>query len=216
MALHLNAWSDVYYRYVYGDKETFHLAWRMLERPYAMPARPPRKAIGYWSQAPEADGGAWTLFQHSLSGGEIFHHRTSTGKWNLLGENLRFPGFPFDDFCLDVLADLRARWDGRASQPPRPSRPARTDADISAISRFRYVRRATDERELELRPDRSIGEGAAAAERTWYLEQGAGRPTLVISGDYGPICRLTLDADDVWRGRWLQFEQMPIELIPVG
>jgi hypothetical protein len=25
-----------------------------------------------------------------------------------------------------------------------------------------------------------------------------------------------LDADGVWRGRWLQFEQMLVELIPLG
>jgi hypothetical protein len=216
MALHLNAWSDIYYRYVYGDKETFHLAWRMLGQPYAMPAQLPRKAIGYWSRAPETDGGAWTLFQHDQTGREIFHHRTSTGKWSLLGENLRFPGFPFDDFCLGILADLRARWDGRVGPAPLPSRPVHTEAEIATVSRIRYVRRATDERDLVLLPDHAIGQGAAAAERTWHLEQDAVGPALVISGDYGPICRLRLDADDAWRGRWLQFEQMPIELIPLG
>src|SRR3954466_6887292 len=124
-----------------------------------MPARLPRKAIGYWSHAPAGDGGAWTLFQHDLAGREVFHHRTSTGKWNLLGENLRFQGFPFDGFCLDALAGLRRRWDGRASPPPPPARPARlavTGAEIVAVGRFRYVRRATDERTLELRPDQTI------------------------------------------------------------
>ena len=216
LTMHLNAWSDVYYRYVYGDKETFHLAWRMLDRPYAMPSRRPCKAIGYWSRAPVTDHGAWTLFQHDFASRPIFHHRTSTGKWNLLGENLRFDGFPFDDVCLAALADLRARWDGWASPPPRPSRPVRTEAEIVAARRFRYVRRATDERIVELLADHTIGTGAAPAERTWHLEPGTSGPLLVVSGDYGEMCRLRLDDDGVWRGRWLQFEQMPIELIPLG
>jgi hypothetical protein len=84
-----------------------------------------------------------------------------------------------------------------------------------ATCRFRYVRRATDERTLELLPDHTIGAGAAAAERSWHLEQRDGVSTLVIAGDYGEICRLRLGSDGVWRGRWLQFEQMPIELIPL-
>lgn len=216
VTMHLNAWSDLYYRFVYGDKETFHLAWRMLDRAHAMPARRPRKAIGYWSQAPAEDGGAWTLFQHNLAGREVFHHRTSTGKWNLFGENLQFAGFPFDDFCLEALAELRSLWDGWVGPPPQPARTASTEAEIVAARRFRYVRRATDERTLELLPDGTIGAGAAAAERTWHLEPDAAGPTLVIAGDYGEICRLTLDADGVWRGHWLQFEQMPIEVIPLG
>src|SRR5262249_10469318 len=159
---------------------------------YAMPAKPPRKSIGYWSQAPATDGGAWTLFQHDLAGREVFHHRTSTGKWSLLGENLRFAGFPFDDFCLDALADLRRRWDGGVGPPPLPTRPARTEAEIVAAGRFRYVRRATDERTIALLSDHTVGAGAAAAERTWHLEQQAGELVLVLAGDYGDICHLRL------------------------
>src|SRR4051812_13671232 len=80
LTMHLNEWSDFYYQYVYGDKETFHLAWRMLNQAIVMPGHLPRKAISYWSSAPVTDGGAWTLFQHDLAGRQIFHHRTSTGK----------------------------------------------------------------------------------------------------------------------------------------
>lgn len=216
LTMHLNEWSDVYYQYVHGDKETFHLAWRMLDRPYAMPSCLPRKAIGSWSRAPETDGGAWTLFQHDLAGREVFHHRTSTGKWNLLGENLSFEGFPFESFCREALTELARRWDGRVGPAPRPSRIARTASEIAAASPFRYVRRATDERTLQLLPGGRIGEGAAAAERSWRLEQGGAGPVLSIAGDFGLICRLRLDDDGAWRGRWLQFEQMPVELIPLG
>jgi hypothetical protein len=216
LTMHLNEWSDFYYQHVYGDKETFHLAWRMLDQPYGMPSRLPRKAIGYWSRAPARDGGAWTLFQHDLAGRELFHHRTSTGKWSLLGENLSFEGFPFEAFCRDALAELGRQWDGRVRPAPRPTRLARTEAEIVAASPFRYIRRATDERTLRLLPDHRIGEGAAAAERFWRLDRDRDGPSLVIEGDYGVICRLRLDEDGVWRGRWLQFEQMPIELIPLG
>lgn len=38
LALWMNRHSDYYYRHVHGDKETFHLAWRMLGSDYALPA----------------------------------------------------------------------------------------------------------------------------------------------------------------------------------
>jgi orotate phosphoribosyltransferase len=37
---------------------------------------------------------------------------------------------------------------------------------------------------------------------------------LSFFGDYGEICRLSLESDGSWRGAWLQFERMPVELIP--
>src|SRR5262249_47612214 len=42
-ALQLTKWyndySDYFYNYVHGDKETFHMAWRKLGQDYAMPSR---------------------------------------------------------------------------------------------------------------------------------------------------------------------------------
>lgn len=58
--------------------------------------------------------------------------------------------------------------------------------------------------------------GSAAGERTWRLGHDADGPVFLLDGDFGTICRLRLDDDGVWRGHWLQFEQMEIELIPLG
>ena len=43
LTMHLNEHSDFYYDYVHGDKETFHMAWRMLRTEYAMPPTPIRQ-----------------------------------------------------------------------------------------------------------------------------------------------------------------------------
>ena len=40
LTLHLNSFCDFYYDYVHGDKELFHMAWRMLNRDYAMTPHP--------------------------------------------------------------------------------------------------------------------------------------------------------------------------------
>ena len=79
---------------------------------------------------------------------------------------------------------------------------------------YHYHRIGHDERELELLPDGQIGKGADGAERHWEVSNGHEPPHLTIGGDYGPICELTLDPDGCWRGCWLKFERMPIELIP--
>lgn len=42
-----------------------------------------------------------------------------------------------------------------------------------------------------------------------------GSTHLEILGDGFVTCRLTRDTEGVWRGCWLHFEQMPIELIPL-
>ena len=42
ITLHLNAESDFYYQYFYGDKDTFHLAWRRAGIDYALAPGPPR------------------------------------------------------------------------------------------------------------------------------------------------------------------------------
>jgi len=79
---------------------------------------------------------------------------------------------------------------------------------------YHYHRIGHDERELELLPDGTVGVGADGAERSWELREDVAGPTLVILGDYGEICSLRKDADGGWRGAWLQFERMPVELIP--
>ena len=60
------------------------------------------------------------------------------------------------------------------------------------------------------KPDGTISEGAEGCEQRWSV---AG-DTISISGKDGVICRCEFDGK-IYRGRWTQFEKMPIELIPV-
>lgn len=85
-------------------------------------------------------------------------------------------------------------------------------SDVTGI--YHYHRIGHDERVMELCPDGSIGIGADGAERTWELSWFGSQQQLSIFGDYGEICRLKLEPDGCWRGAWLQYERMPIELVP--
>lgn len=84
------------------------------------------------------------------------------------------------------------------------------------IGVYTYRRVGHDERPLDLLPDGRIGDGAASCERTWRLNPTPRGYSLGIYGDNGgDTCHLALGEDGVWRGKWINFEQMLIELIPI-
>jgi hypothetical protein len=94
LALWLNEYSDYWYRYLWGDKDTFHLAWRKLGREWAMPARGPIDLKGQ------------VMAQCDFDGRVIFQHRNGA-KWSL-GENPTIPGFLHEGECFEILRELRA------------------------------------------------------------------------------------------------------------
>ena len=98
LTLHLNAHSDFYYRYVHGDKETFHMAWRMLGRDYAMVPRPLHPL-------------PFAMCQHDFEGRRLFQHR-NRAKWLAGRENRRVEGFELEDVCLGFLSELEGMLEG--------------------------------------------------------------------------------------------------------
>jgi len=95
LTMWMNEHSDFWYRFIHGDKETFHLAWRKLGVPYAMPTRGIERLEK-------------VMCQHDFSGRRVFQHR-NMAKWTL-GENRRIAGFLFENECLVMLEELRQRW----------------------------------------------------------------------------------------------------------
>ena len=214
LALHFNEWSDIYYRYVYGDKETFHFAWRQLEQPYAMPEE--RPAIVYCHKDTPHGRRRMTaaLEQRDFMGNTIFHHRTGA-EWVLFGENRSTVRKDIESVGLTALEELRNQWDGHiTTDPPIPSDV--DAANVIATRRYRYRRLGVDERIIEFEPDGTIGMGAAEHERSWRFDTDATSQRLSIAGDHGDTCHLALDEAGVWRGRWLWYERMPVELVPVA
>ncbi|TMQ05914.1 MAG: hypothetical protein E6J91_39355 [Deltaproteobacteria bacterium] len=206
LTMHYNEHSDYYYQLLAGDKDTFHIAWRRLLHEYAMVPWDVRAL------------GERVMCQHGFDGERIFQHRNNA-KWMLpAADNPRIDGFREEPRCLSWLAELEERWSGRIAHPV-PESPAtrRLEADVIAVGRFVYHRVGHDRRVIRLCPDHSIGEGGAGFEVTWQVEDDpAGEPILVIAGSMSKTCTLARRPDGVYAGRWLIFERMPIELIPVS
>jgi hypothetical protein len=109
-ALNLSLWfncnSDFFYQYLHGDKETFHLAFRLLNQSFSLVDTPIHPLEG-------------TMCQHDFHGNRVFQHR-NTDKWNLCLGNKPVPGFRFEKECFESLARLREIWDGRMSSYRSP------------------------------------------------------------------------------------------------
>jgi hypothetical protein len=203
-ALNLTMWfnehSDFFYQHIHGDKETFHMAWRKLDQPYAMP----EKGIHPLPM---------TMCQHDFEGRRIFQHR-NLEKWSILWEGSSIPGFWYEAECREYLRDLgdvlRCYTFDVTSQPEPVQRLAETLIGKS----FLYRRVGYDERKLEFRANGTIGVGSARYERLWGIVGEDGEWRLVIASEKFLTCRLKLGARGVWTGRWMRHEQMPVELIP--
>lgn len=207
-ALRLTCWvnehSDYFYRFLFGDKDTFHLAWRKIGREYAMPPTP-----AGWHHP--------SILQHDFSGRRVFEH-ACRGKERLCAGD-RVPG-TWSNQYQDAARVLAARWSraiwNAADETPEERRLAREVAGT-----YRYVRRGIGERHLELRADGSIGLGAAGCEKRWTLRLLDGTPTVVVVGEAHKgsevgMMFLTETAPGTWTGRWEYHEQGPVELLRTG
>lgn len=96
LTMHLNENSDFYYEYTQGDKETFHMAWRMLGQEYSMVSTPVERIES-------------TACQHDFQGRRMFQHRYQA-KWKLEEANPVIPGFLFENLCFRCLDELRQKW----------------------------------------------------------------------------------------------------------
>ena len=74
----------------------------------------------------------------------------------------------------------------------------------------------SDERVLEILPGGIIGGNRTEWEQAWRFGDNHGDHTLIIDGRIGATCKLTLDPDGVWRGRWIHQQQTPVELWPLS
>jgi hypothetical protein len=199
-ALNLTMWlcahSDRYFEVVYGDKDTFLLAWERTGTPYAI--------------TPHAAGGCTVgIIQRDFAGKHLFTHRCQ-GKWRYRGRNQYLPGFPGDAEAHAGLDRLRRIWHGRiwsmSDQTPEETAISRHVAGM-----YTYERVGLGERPLELLPDGTIGLGRAECEESWSIRILDDEPTLIIVGKGKATMFLTQESGE-WHGKWESFEECPVRL----
>jgi hypothetical protein len=210
LTMHMNECAGFYYQYVNGDKDTFHMAWRMLGQPYSMAPHPPRLMLARRADPLFAYVGP-VMGQRDFDGRVILQHR-NWPKFILFGKNPRYPGFAHEAKCFEFLDELARLWNGRVSA--LELRPPEEYSSNPAARWFRYVRVSDHERMLEFLPDQRIGYGSSDQERMWRVIPQGATSVLEILGDMSVTCRLSRHDDGVWRGNWQRYERNPVELIP--
>ncbi len=196
----LNEHAPQLYRWIYGDKDTFLLGWRLTGSAYTlMPHRP------------FVDERA--LIQRDADGVPFFQHRTSC-KWTYSGEQHRLPGFVHEAACLAAIATLRQRWNGRVFAPPARSSAARAaEARIVALGRFDLE--VIDDRiePLEFLPHGEFGVGRSYDRQVWYVGDGDdGRLRLVIKDRERTTYELAEEGPGRWTGERIRLEHVAVDL----
>ncbi len=196
----INQRSELFYRFLYGDKDTFLLAWLLLEQPHHVVQRLPKQLDG-------------TLCQRTPEGDVLFQHR-SNAKWILDGDNPVVEGFRFEEECRALLEELAGKWDGRVFNPPARSEDACSiEAGLARTRAFTLTLVSADGRTISLLPDHRVL-SPVASERYWYVADGEAGAELRVEGNGLPAFDLRHDGNGRWLGRLLQAPGMPVELVP--
>jgi hypothetical protein len=186
-ALRINEAAEDVYQLIYGDKDTYLLAWELCGAPYALvPHRP--------------YGDERMMVQRDFDGSALFQHRTNA-KWQLGAEPRKLFGFVHEEACLAALAELGSRWSGRVFNPPdRPAEARAAEAELVRAGPFVLDIRGEPERRIRFGPHAELEEGSATDRRHWWIGGSDGALRLLISSGGRPGYVLERDKDGSWRG----------------
>lgn len=190
MALLLNERAETVYAMVYGDKDTFLVAWRLAGAAFeVVPYRP------FTDHR--------VLIQRDFDGAPLFQHRTNS-KWSYHTTQYQLDGFVHMEACLGFLKDLRQAWNGRMFFPPDRSLAARAEeARLEQTGSLRLILLADHETDLDLMEGHQLGRGRSVDRQNWYVcETGKGLDLILHDGDQVTY-RLSSSQPGAWRGERL-------------
>ena len=202
-ALQLSSWlnrqSDVIYDKIYGDKDTFLLAWRWLKSDCSLiPHMPFRDAR--------------VIVQRDLEGTPLFHHRTDA-KWLYAGRQFRYDGEIFADICEAILEELRVQWNGGLFFPPDRSLAARSEE--ARLERLRARLEVVGDHVVHLQfgEAHEILSGRSADRQNWHVEQASDSLEIVISDGARPSYRIRKTEAGHWEGNQIATVAGSVRLI---
>lgn len=205
-AISLTHWMNqnaaAFYDIIWGDKDTFLIAWLALEAPFHLIPHAPDQLEG-------------VLCQKDPDGEVLFQHRTNA-KWTLAGRARPVEGFRLQAECAALLVELAAEWDGWIYNPPVRSDDARAmERALARQGAFLLTRISYDQKTIRLLPSHRISEGAAYDLVYWHVEDGLEGLELVLGQGGFTSARLRCHPDGSWRGDWTQPPLTPAQLTPL-
>jgi hypothetical protein len=193
VALLLNERADIVYGMIYGDKDTFLVAWRVTSTPFAMPPAP------YNDRR--------LLVQRDFDGAPLFQHRTNC-KWTYHASQYEPAGFQHMQACLGFLAELRGCWNGRMFFPPARSLAARAEeARLEVVARCELLAVCAESVEIILLPGSQIGTGRSDVRQNWFVEGTDEDLELILHDGDRTTYRFKPAGEGRWRGERLALPQ---------
>jgi len=200
-ALNLTDWynrhSDFFYNHVYGDKDTFRLAWHKVGQVYAMPTRDP-------------DFIPFAMCQYDFADELLFQHRIHD-KWSLLG-NRRVAEFRHEEICLRFLAELREKWSPVGHLLHKLTSDERCRMSLIGRHNYRFVHVGLGGRAMQLADTGCIQAGASPTEAFWSYHDEA---LTVMDAGGKPTARLSEQNDGSWFGRTLDNGKRLVRLVRI-
>lgn len=202
LTLHLNEHSDYYYTAFFGDKDTFHLAWRKLDQEY-----------GLISHSPAVLGDQLALVQLDPKGQRLFQHRCNA-KWTLTEKNLRIPGFLFEEECLAFLHELENCLPASGELSSLTQVEQAVFDEIVLQQTFRNYINGTEETDLCIfQPDFTVNLNDRLY--GWQIEEDKdGDAALILTSGGRRLCFLRKTPQGSWAGYWRYDDRPSIELSP--
>lgn len=202
LTMWMNEHSDWFYKFVYGDKSTFHLAWRKCKSDYAITSKP-----AGWRRPCilQYDLKNHLVFQHACQGKEMMFD--GSGPNNQINHHL----------IKEAFEERQKIWSGTIYSWQEMSREEKAIAS-KYLGKYKYTRTNLDTRTLELLDGGEVGEGKAKCERRWSVRIIDGIPNIISIGSAHKDSEIAIffAKDDGsgkrFDGRWTSFEKCPISL----
>ena len=206
----LNRNSRIIYRHIYGDKDSFLIAWMALGSTFHLVRHAAKRLYG-------------SICQHHPDGRRMFQHRNGR-KWVLRGDNPEIEEFHEERRCLSYLSELRSRWTGRIFRPPPYDEEMTRIAEDLTAQRFFSLETVSVRSELVelLRDNLVLRRGQPVS---WWLSRDDGCIVLLIGEDAIINRRFHRHASRYWRSvamasaeqdLILVEENDPFSLLPKG
>ena len=188
LVLAINERAETFYRLVYGDKDTFLLAWKLTGGEFSLVPHVPFEGDGY-------------LVQRDFSGNPLFQHHTNC-KWSLVNANRKSDGLEYFAECQGFLEELAKSWDGYIFHPPCRTLAARkAEEELTALRSFSLSRGDPQPLEVELLAGHQIGNGRSHQLTNWYVDQKDDELILVLRDRHKVQAKLSRQSPYRWVGK---------------
>jgi len=203
IAMWMNEHSDWFYKFVYGDKSTFHLAWKKCGTAYAMPERGPG-----WKDV--------AILQYDLNRLLLFQHACQGKERIVAGDNLNSL---INCHLVYEAKNIRSKkWSGNIYSWHEMNEIEKEFAK-KYLGSFYYERVGLGSRTIVLSDNGIISEGAAGCERRWCVRIINNSPCIVVIGGGHKdsevamfFAKPTDSTLKTFNGKWNLYEQCQIIL----